>query len=181
MRKSKSLESPLLFTGTLYSKQEIFDQARESLERYFGEVLLISPPSLWDYSQYYKDELGSPVLRQFIFFKTIIDPGTLADMKIKTIEIEHALSTDGRRRINIDPGYITLAKIVLASTKNYSHRIYLGKGIYAELTLLYRNRTNTYAPHLFTYTDYKEEKNIDLFLNVRRMLKKTLDEKQLTL
>jgi Domain of unknown function (DUF4416) len=177
MRKSKSLESPLLFTGTLYSNREIFNQAREILEREFGDILLVSPPSPWDYSHYYKEELGSPVLRQFIFFKTIIDPGTLADIKIKTIEIENALSSDRGRRINLDPGYITLAKIVLASTKNYSHRIYLGKGIYAELTLLYRNRTNTYTPHLFTYTDYKEEQNIDLFLKVREMLKKILEDK----
>jgi hypothetical protein len=181
MRKSKSLESPLLFTGTLYSKQEIFHQAKELLEREFGDVLMVSPPSPWDYSLYYKKELGSPVHRQFIFFRTIIDPGTLADIKIKTIEIENALSSDGRRSINLDPGYITLAKIVLASTKNYSHRIYLGKGIYAELTLLYRNRTNTYAPHLFTYTDYEEKQNIDLFLKVRAMLKKMLTDKQLPL
>jgi hypothetical protein len=181
MRKSKSLESPLLFIGTLYSKEEIFNQAREALERVFGEILLVSPPSPWDHSSYYREELGSPVLRQFIFFKTIIDPGTLADMKIKTIEIENALSSDGIRRINLDPGYITLAKIVLASTKNYSHRIYLGKGIYAELTLLYRSGTHTYAPHLFTYTDYTEEQNIDLFLKVRKMLKKILADKQLPL
>ena len=178
MRKLKSLESPLLFTGTLYSNREIFDQARDLLKKEFGEILLVSPPSPWDYSPYYKNELGSPVLRQFIFFKTIIDPGTLADMKIKTIEIEHALSSDGRRKINLDPGYLTLAKIVLASTKNYSHRIYLGKGIYAELTLLYRSRTDTYTPHLFTYTDYQEEQNIDLFLKVRTMLKEMLSEKQ---
>ena len=178
MRKLKSLESPLLFTGTLYSNREIFDQAREILRKEFGDILLVSPPSPWDYSLYYKNELGSPVLRQFIFFKTIIDPGSLADMKIRTIEIEHALSSGGIRKINLDPGYLTLAKIVLASTKNYSHRIYLGKGIYAELTLLYRNRTNTYTPHLFTYTDYQEKQNIDLFLKVRTMLKGMLAEKQ---
>ena len=178
MRKSKSLESPLLFTGTLYSDREIFNQASEILKRDFGDILLISPPSPWDYSRYYKNELGSPVFRQFIFFKPIIDPGTLADIKIRTIGIENSFSSNSRRKINIDPGYLTLAKIVLASTKNYSHRIYLGKGIYAELTLLYRNRTNTYAPHLFTYTDYQEKQNIDLFLKVRGMLKKMLEEKE---
>ena len=178
MRKSRSLESPLLFIGTLYSNREIFDQASEILKSHFGDILLVSPPSPWDHSPYYKDELGSPVLRQFIFFKPIIDPGTLADIKIRTIEIEDALSSDGRRRINLDPGYLTLAKIVLASTKNYSHRIYLGKGIYAELTLLYRNSSHTYASHLFTYTDYQEQQNIDLFLRVRGMLKKMLAERQ---
>jgi len=181
MRKSKSLESALLFTGTLYSNREIFNQAKDVLEKDFGNILLVSPPSLWDYSLYYKKEIGSPVHRQFIFFNTFIDPGTLADIKIKTIEIENAFSEGGRRKINLDPGYITLAKIVLASTKNYSHRIYLGKGIYAELTLLYRNRTNTYSPHLFTYTDYTEKQNIDLFLKVRSMLKKTLAEKNIRL
>ena len=105
-----------------------------------------------------------------VFFKTFINPGTLADIKIKTNEIEDFLSSGGKRRINLDPGYLTLSKIVLASTKDYSHRIYLGKGIYAETTLIYKG--GIYTPHLFTYRDYQDKKCIELFANARAMLKK---------
>jgi hypothetical protein len=163
----------LLFIGTLYADTEAFDLSRKLLEKNFGDILLESPSIQWDYSSYYKDELGWPIFRQFVFFQNLIDPGILADIKLKTNEIEDILSSDGKRRINLDPGYLTLSKVVLASTKNYSHRIYLGKGIYAEVTLIFKD--GTYNPHLFTYRDYQDKTSTDMFLNVRAILKKMLD------
>ena len=85
-----------------------------------------------------------------------------------TIGVEKKLSENGRRRINIDPGYLTPSKVVLASTKNYSHRIYMGKGIYAEATLVFRN--GRYGPHLFTYRDYASEAYVDIFCEARKTL-----------
>ncbi len=172
MGKLKPPDQALLFAGTLYSNSEIFNRSREILERNFGDILLTSPPLLWKYSEYYKYELGWPIFRQFIFFKNLIDPGALADIKLKTNEIEASLSIDAKRQINIDPGYLTLSKLVLASTKNYAHRIYLGKGIYAEVTLIYRN--GIYNPHFNTYQDYQDKLYIDIFMNVREMLRKML-------
>ena len=171
MGKIKPPEKALLFAGTLYSKADLFNRSKEILEINFGDILLTSPPLPWDYSEYYRDELGWPIFRQFIFFKTLIDPGALADIKLKTNEIEASLSTDGKRQINIDPGYLTLSKIVLASTKNYAHRIYLGKGIYAEVTLIYKG--NTYTPNLYTYKDYQDKSYIEIFMNVREILRKS--------
>jgi hypothetical protein len=104
----------------------------------------------------------------------MLDPGTIADIKLKTNEIEDAFSLNGKRRINLDPGYLTLAKIVLVSTKNYSHRIYLKKGIYGEVTLIYY-KDGTFKPHLFTYRDYQDKACTDIFLHVRELLKKKLD------
>lgn len=172
MGKVKSPEPALLFIGTLYSDPGIFNQSKEMLERNFGDILFISSSIPWDYSLYYKDEIGWPLFRQFIFFKNLIDPGTIADIKLKTNEIEEELSSHGKRRINLDPGYLTLSKIVLASTKNYAHRIYLSKGIYAEVTLMYRD--DTFKPHLFTYRDYQDKVCIDIFMNARAKLKKML-------
>jgi len=172
MRKARFPERALLFMGALYSDPEIFGRTGIILGEYFGEIFLISPAAPWDHSSHYRDELGLPINRRFVFFRNIFDTGTLADIKLKTNEIEDALSLDGKRRINLDPGYITLAKVVLASTKNYSHRICLGKGIYAEITLIYRQNTKTFTPHMFTYTDYQDKENIDLFLKVRNELKK---------
>ncbi len=128
-----------------------------------------SAPHEWDYSDYYKDELGWPLERVFFFFKNEINPEMLADIKLLTNEIERKLSTETKRNINLDPGYLTLSKVVLASTKNYSHRIYMGKGIYAEVTLIYRE--GRYQPHLFTYRDYASEGYIKLFGEARKFLK----------
>jgi hypothetical protein len=167
-------ELVLLFISTLYSNNDTFYYSKEILKNIFGEILLISPTIPWDYSSYYKDEIGWPLQRQFIFFKSLIDPGLLADIKLKTNEIEASLSSGGKRNINLDPGYLTLSKVVLASTKNYAHRIYLGKGIYAEVTLIYKD--STYKPHLFTYRDYQDKTHIDVFIKAREMLKKMLDK-----
>jgi len=170
MGKIKAAEPALLFVSTLYSSSDIFNYSKEILEKNFGDILFISPSLPWEYSSYYKDEIGWPLFRQFIFFKNLIDPELLTDIKLKTNEIESALSSEGKRRINFDPGYLTLSKVVLASTKNYSHRIYLGKGIYGEITLIYRE--GIYSPHLFTYRDYQDKTHIDIFMKARETLKK---------
>jgi hypothetical protein len=171
----KPPELALLFVSTLYRDVDVFEPSEEILENNFGDTLYISHPLHWDYSSYYKDEIGEPLFRQIIFFKNIVDPGLLADIKLKTNEIESAFSSEGKRLINLDPGYLTLAKVVLASTKNYAHRLYLGKGIYGEITLIYKDET--YSPHIFTYRDYQDKSHIDIFMNAREMLKKMLDEK----
>ena len=175
MGKIKAAEPALLFVSTLYSSSDIFNYSKEILEKNFGDILFISPSLPWEYSSYYKDEIGWPLFRQFIFFKNLIDPELLTDIKLKTNEIESALSSEGKRRINFDPGYLTLSKVVLASTKNYSHRIYLGKGIYGEITLIYRE--GIYSPHLFTYRDYQDKTHIDIFMKARETLKKMLNQK----
>jgi len=170
MGKIKPPEKALLFISTLYPDASIFEYSQKILENNFGDILFISPSLLWDYSSYYKHELGWPLFRQIIFFKDLIDPGLLADIKLKTNEIESELSSEGKRRINLDPGYLSLSQVVLASTKNYAHRIYLGKGIYGEVTLIFQN--GTYIPHLFTYKDYQDKTHIDIFMNAREMLRK---------
>ena len=163
-------ESALLFVSTLYRSVDVFNQSKQILEKTFGDILFESPSLTWDYSSYYKDEIGWPLFRQIIFFKNIIDPVLLVDIKLKTNEIESLLSLDGKRRINLDPGYLTLSKVVLASTKNYAHRLYLGKGIYGEITLIFKD--GTYTPHIYTYRDYQDKSHIDIFIEARELLKK---------
>lgn len=135
----------------------------------FGEVLFESPELPWSYSDYYEEELGSPVTRTFFFFQNPVDPSTLADIKLGTNALEEELATDGKRNINLDPGYLTPYNVVLASTKNYSHRIALAKGIFAEVTLLFRD--GAYRPHLFTYADYASEAYRMLFERARKSLR----------
>lgn len=169
MKKSSPVEPSLLFVGTLYSNKEHFITARAKLTELFGGIAMESPDINYSYSDYYRDELGWPITRRFLFFKNKTDPLTLPDIKLITNSLEEEMSADGRRKINIDPGYMTLSKVVLASTKNYSHRLYIGKGIFAEVTLV--NVGGEYRPHLFTYRDYASDTVRALFGEARRLLR----------
>lgn len=169
MGKPRQPEKAVVFIAALFARQEILDDALRVLGDQFGNILYKSPTLPWDSTSFYCKELGTPIYRSFIFFDKIIDSSTLAETKIITNEIENSFLKDKNRQINLDPGYMTLAKIVLASTKNYSHRINIGQGIYAELTLLYRN--NQFNPLPYTYNDYKDEKFLTVFREARKILK----------
>jgi len=161
-------EKSLLFVGTLFSNEDYYIEARQSLERIFGEIIMESPAMRWDFSDYYRDELGEPIYRRFIFLKNLIEPENLSTIKLITNEIEKNLSIGEKRNINLDPGYMTPAKIILASTKDYSHRIYLKDGIYAEVTLIFKN--GRFIPHINTYKDYKDERYLRIFMMARKLL-----------
>lgn len=169
MKKSSPVEATLLFASALYHKKEYFTAVKEKLSGLFGAIALEGPAMQWDNSDYYREELGWPITRTFIFFKDKIDPLILPDIKLAANKLEEDFSTNGKRDINIDPGYMTLSKVVLASTKNYSHRLYVGKGIFAELTLVHAK--GSYQPQMFTYRDYAAAECIKVFENARKLLK----------
>lgn len=164
----KPPEKAILFVGTLFSKNEYYFQAIQSLGKFFGEVIMESPLIKWDFSDYYKKEIGEPIYRRFIFLKNLIEQENLSDIKLTTNDIEKSLSSDGKRNINLDPGYLTPAKIVLASTKDYSHRIYLKDGIYGEVTLIFRQ--GRFVPHINTYRDFQDERYLRLLMIARKLL-----------
>jgi len=165
-------ERVMLFAGFLFNDTLILEKSLELLTKLYGDILFKSQQINWNYSEYYNNELGKNILRQFVFFKNLIDPANIVDIKIQTNKFEEMFLDNNRRRINIDPCYMSLAKIVLATTKNYSHRIYLGKGIYAEVTLIYKN--NTFIPFFYTYKDYRGKEYIDIFMKARNELKTIL-------
>jgi hypothetical protein len=167
-----SPEVSRLFIGMLFSRQEILEPVTHVLIEAYGKALFQSPPRVWDFSDHYADELGSPVLRSFIFFDSCIDPAMLSDIKLSTNDIETKFSEGNKRKINLDPGYLTLSKVVLASTKDYSHRICLGKGIYGEVTLFFKN--NRFNSFPYTYRDYREQEYLELFQRMRDRLKEEM-------
>jgi len=169
MGKPRIPTKALLFTGILYSNQMWYLKAIEHLEGKFGEIAMYSPPIPWDFSEYYKDELGDNIIRRFVFFKNLIEQEQIAEIKIITNQIETLLASGNKRNVNIDPGYLTLAKIILASTKDYSHRIYLKDGIYAEVSVIYKK--NRFLPHINTYKDFQDERYMEIFLSARKLLK----------
>ncbi|MCC6544900.1 MAG: DUF4416 family protein, partial [Nitrospirae bacterium] len=130
-----------------------------------GPIDMESPVWTWSNSTYYEKEMGTDLKRTFLFYERPITPDQLADIKHITNEMEKGSGMDTanlpERPINIDPGYLTLAKVVLASAKDYAHRIYIGKGIYAEVTLIYRDKTFNSMSH--TYPDYGSDDYIAMF------------------
>ncbi len=168
MGTPKPPEKALLFVGTLFSDKQYYLKAAEILDELYGPVLFESDIYNWEHTEYYRDELGWPIYRRFIFFNRIIDPSEIVDIKLKTNYIETELSEENKRQINLDPGYITPSKLVLATTKNYAHRIYLSKGIYAEVTLYYRK--GKFQAHEFTYKDYQMSEYLELFKKMREKL-----------
>lgn len=164
----------LLFIATLYREKDYYYKALNIFETLFGEILFESSPKIWNYSKYYEPEMGSPLFRRFIFFRRLISEEDIVPIKLTTNKIEIELSKDNKRNINIDPGYISLAKLFLATTKDYCHRIYLASGIYGEVTLFFKK--DSFLPHEFTYRDYSDMEYIKIFNIARTIYKHILSE-----
>lgn len=157
-----------LIAGIIASSEKAFSASELLLEKEFGPPDYRSVTIPFDFTDYYEKEMGSGLKRRFLSFKRLIDPALLADIKLTANRIEAGISgcaAGVKRPVNIDPGYITDAKLVLASTKDYSHRIYLGRGIYAEVTLFYKDRS--FRSCEWTYPDYRTEAYIEIFNHIR--------------
>ncbi len=169
------LKKPLdvkYFVGMIAKNGEIMDKAVKILEKRFGEVEFESNLIPFTHTDYYEKEMGKDLQRKFYSFKPLRSPGELVSLKLFTIEVEKKFMEDDKRTVNIDPGYVELSKVVLASTKNYSHRIYLGEGIYAEVTLYFKN--GEFHDFHYTYPDYRTRKYKEFFKKVRESLKNSL-------
>ncbi len=166
-----------LFVGMIFREPTLFTECAEILSAEFGALDLSAPIMAWDQTDYYQKEMGTGLQRTFMFFERLLeDPAQLASIKTMTNLIENRFSHTGskNRRINIDPGYITEAKVVLASTKDFSHRIYIGRSIYAEVTLQFREQGRTFVALGHTYPDFRRHDMIELFNGARGLLRAKL-------
>ncbi len=161
-----------LIIGILAADAGCLTAARDRVLSEFGPADLIG--DIWPFTQtdYYADQAGEHILRQFVTIDKLIDPGELAAIKHKTNKMEQTLAAQLDiglpRPVNLDPGYIELSKLVLASTKNFSHRIYIGDNMYAEVTLTYSKET--WIDYRYTFADYKQSRYHDFFSKARERL-----------
>jgi hypothetical protein len=163
-----------LFCGIISSNEEIKQKYFAMLEEKFGKIDLISGIMPFDFSSYYNPEMGDNLKRFWISFEKLICSQNLAEIKVFTNFIESNFAVNGKRRVNIDPGYITPANIVLATTKDYSHRIYLDKGIYGEVAMIYKE--NGYKKLPWSYPDYLSDVTATFLLTARTYLTRKLRE-----
>jgi hypothetical protein len=164
----KKPESVKLFAGVIAVSSVLAEQALGKFSENFGEIDYRSPKIDFCFTDYYRNEMGENLCRYWVSFKELIDPSALAQAKISANKIEEIFKDSGKRQVNIDPGYITPAKVVLASSKDFSHRIYLRDGIYGEVTLMYKHKD--FSPLQWTYPDYQSKTAYDFFRGIREIL-----------
>lgn len=172
MGELKPYHKSVRFIAVFSRYQSHLDWLWERVKQVWGEPLSLSPAFAFAESEYYRPTMGDQLLKQFAVLDRRYDPATLASDKILTNnweeEVKLALTASEPRPLNIDPGYMTLTKLVLASTKNREHRIYLRDGVYAEVTLGFRDQR--WQPMPWTYPDYQRGDFLDYFMEARRVL-----------
>jgi hypothetical protein len=165
-KKPKSVK---LFTALLCNHESLFPLVEGELKALFGSIDRSSAIYRWTFSSYYEKEMGPGLLRRFVSFDPLIDPGRLPEIKAMAQDVEAIYQwVEGEkrgRRVNIDPGYIEASKVVLASTKNASHRIYLRSGIFGEATLTFYD--GLFQPCAYTYPDYRWQETLAFFSDLR--------------
>lgn len=162
-----------LICGLIGSDPDLMNRARKMMTHAFGETDLTSDCWPFNATDYYEAEMGPDLKRWFVSFAQLISPERIAEIKRLTMEIEGRLADDclrprDQRVVNLDPGYIDLSKLVLATTKDHAHRIYLQQGIYAEVTLQFTH--GKWTPWPWTYPDYAADTYHAFFTQVRERL-----------
>jgi len=159
-------EKVMLFSSMIYNNEKSpVEKAISLLKEQFGQTIMTTEAMPFTYTDYYCKEMGSPLYRLILAFSELVKRDSLPEIKMKTNKMENDFLEEGKRRINLDPGLITLENICLATTKPFTHRIYLGKGIWAEITLIYRGES--YRRLEWTYPDYGSDELIGIFNNLR--------------
>jgi hypothetical protein len=179
MWKLQTPKPAKLIIGILAADEECLKAALDAINANFGKTDFASDIWPFDQTDYYKDQTGENILRQFVSIEKLIDPGKLSKIKHKTNMLEQKLAkqsaSDLLRPVNLDPGMIEPSKLILATTKNYSHRIYIGKKMYAEVTLIFDK--GKWKPFEYTYPDYRQDCYHDFFSKVRTRLVEQLKSK----
>ncbi|MCK5785686.1 MAG: DUF4416 family protein [Candidatus Sabulitectum sp.] len=159
-------------TSVLYGDSVFLKEALDSLQILFGEIVLFSEPFPFDMTDYYQDEMGASIQRVWLCFAPLQDPSQLTVWKEKCIEIEEILGGDGKRLVNIDPGYLDHGKLVLASCKAAPDKIYLGRGVFAHTCLRYR-RGEFHGPE-HSFADFIDGRFDVFFHSAKALLRKLL-------
>jgi len=173
------LPDPVLLVVAAFSRHaDALHWARERLEQAYGEAPLISPTFLFNQTAYYQPTMGPELRKQFFVFRDLVQAERLPEIKLRTNELEKELAQTGLypepRPVNLDPGFLSLGKFSLATTKDQAHRIYLQDGIFAEVTLHFQG--GTFVPWPWTYADYRQPAIVDFLNEARDFYRQRLGE-----
>jgi hypothetical protein len=178
MAQPKEFSPVKMICGVIYKEEALFEEARKRLEAEWGRADTESPAFPFDLTGYYEDEMGGGLVRRFISFEALVPPESLPEAKLWTIELESMIRQERAvtgRPVNIDPGYLTASAVVMATAKDFAHRIPLAKGIYAHLEFLF---TRTGVRTLdWTYLDLRREPPQIYFRGVREIYLRQMRER----
>lgn len=162
-----------LFFSIFSNDVELIEDNIKKLENLYGLIDMSTGYIPFDKTDYYEKEFGKDLVRKIVFFETLISPEEIVEVKLKAISLEEKYTIDGKRRINIDPGYLALSRVILTTGKDYTHRIYLNKGVYADLTYIYK-KGEGYISLPWTYPDYSTKEFKNIFIKAREILRSQL-------
>lgn len=176
-----SLQSPVfLFTAIFSRDVSLFDKISVILERKFRRISKRSKIFDFIHTDYYTEEMGKDLKKMFFVFGKPISPEKLINIKLYTMKLERKFSIKEnvclKRRVNLDPGYLSLSKVVLSTRKDYTHRLYLGKDIYGEITLFFKDKT--FTPFPWTFPDYRTPEYINFFNDARKLCYNKIAERK---
>ncbi|HMP01840.1 MAG TPA: DUF4416 family protein [Gemmatales bacterium] len=170
MRTLGQIEPQVLVVALFSRHEAALAEGRDHLVAAFGPFALVSPTFAFNHTDYYTTTMGTGLQKQLVAHERLVPMDSLAGLKRQTIAIEEAVRAAGRyaepRPLNLDPGLLGLGKFCLATTKDQAHRIYLRAGIFAEVTLNFRDKA--YHPNPWTYRDYREPFVLEFLGQVRR-------------
>ena len=150
-----------LFCGLIYGSRDVYMDIVGKLQLVFSSVDQESEPFDFDFTTYYNAEMGSPLYRRFISFEKLISPDRLPDVKLITNRIETVNAVDGKRVVNLDPGYLSDANVIIATTKNHYHRVPLALGMYAHMEYVFKKKK--LVPMEWTYPDFRSPQYMAFF------------------
>jgi hypothetical protein len=165
-----------LLVGVLTSIPEILPAVERELSVLYGGIDSRSDRFPFNLTRYYDETMGQPIYRYFLGFENLIDPSAIADIKVATNGLESSFASEWTqvpRPVNLDPGYIEESKLVLASTKNFYHRILVARSIYAEVTLHFEKGAWQALP--WTFPDYASESYHAYLMSLRKKYRKQLE------
>jgi hypothetical protein len=165
MSKPRQAEAVKLIMSVISAEDGCFRDTMRILAEHFGRPDFISARMRFDYTNYYEKEMGKFLIRRMVSFDELVSPESLPDIKRLTNRVEDQYSNEGQRKINIDPGYMSAAHLILATGKGYTHRPYLRDGIYADLTLIFTD--GAFHALSWTYPDYAGKEVMTLLHKIR--------------
>ena len=172
MGEVNSPKAVKFFASFLSTDDRIAREGEKEIERLTGPIQIRTDSELFSHTTYYEKEMGPTIMRHFVLFSSLGDRTLLPMIKSVTNGFEERTSINGQRVVNIDPGFVTLENVILATTKNFTHRIYLANGIYGDLTLIFHRRSYQTLP--WTYPDYGSDRIIALFNEWRTIYRQEL-------
>ncbi len=175
MSQLKPLPPVKAFAALFAGEPDLIREGLEALNGFMGAAPdIVSPPFTVTETRYYEPEMGAGLVKVYASWPGLMSPDHLVDFKLAAMNMELARQKDGRRLVNIDPGYIGAGGLILSTGKYRGHRLHLGAGVWGELTLNYHQ--GGFQDFPWTYQDYKRPEIQEYLLKMRRALMLSLKE-----